>query len=313
MKKAVIRKYLRMLGHLDWLRFGVRYRIIQLLHDPYTCESEEFTVPFFGGVYTGNFDTFIDWHVFYYGAYAKEELQLIDDVLRTIKAPIVLDIGANVGHHTLFLSMLSKQVISFEPFLDVVKKLEQKISDNKLSNVLLFKCALGDKNEIGIYTKPKGHNTGMGSFIPFEPSDDTLPLSIRVGDEILSENGINDVHFIKIDTEGFEPFVLNGLRKTILCCRPLVFFEWTQEERKSTRDNFRDLFPEQYGFFSFVSDTVVFTFFRKLTYSLVLLSDHWPDGNLLAVPNEYIETLIADHPSSNVTRQLINSLRANTR
>lgn len=301
----MIRKILQQLGHLDWLRFGIRDRIIRLIHNPDTCNSGEFTVPFFGGTYTGNFDTFLDWSVFYYGAYSKEELRLFDDFLRTIKEPIVLDVGANVGHHTLFAAMRSKQVISFEPFLDVAMKLEQKITDNKLSNVSLFKCALGEKNETAIYVKPKGHNTGTGSFAKCEKDGDTLQLPIKIGDEMLAEHGITDVHFVKIDTEGFEPFVLSGLRKTMARCRPLVFFEWTQEEKKLIKKNFKNLFPENYSFFNFISDTVVLWLFRKPTYKLVPLSDNWPDGNLFAIPNEYIESLKTSDPSSNAAKQIM--------
>ena len=115
----LIQKTLRLLGHCHWLRFGVRDRIIRLMHNPDTAASKEFDVPFFGAKYHGNFDCYLDWLVYYYGAYGQEELRLIGDVLRTLKEPVFMDVGANIGNHTLFAAKFSKLVLAFEPFEDV--------------------------------------------------------------------------------------------------------------------------------------------------------------------------------------------------
>lgn len=296
---------LRVLGHIEWLRFGVRDRIIRFSHNPDTCGAGDFVVPFFGATYSGNFNTFLDWSVYYYGAYAREELRLFEDFLRTISDPVVLDVGANVGHHSLFAATRSKTVLAFEPFPDVAIGLERKVAENQIPNVLLFKFALGEKNETAVYFKPEGHNTGTGSFAKSENEAATLALPIRIGDEVLAEQEITDIHFIKIDTEGFEPFVLTGLRKVIARCRPLIFFEWTQGERKLLDQSCQSLFPENYRFYNFISDTVVLGLFRKPTYRLSPLSDTWPDGNLFAVPCEYIDHLKTRNPSSNAAKQLI--------
>jgi tRNA G46 methylase TrmB len=136
------RLVLRFLGHQKYLRFGIRDRIIRQFHNPDTSESEEFIVPFFGARYRGNFDTFIDWSVYYYGAYSLEELRLIEDFLEPVSDPIFLDVGANVGHHTLFAALKCRLVLSFEPFRNVARKIEQKIDDNNLTNVTLCRFGL---------------------------------------------------------------------------------------------------------------------------------------------------------------------------
>lgn len=301
------RKMLRTLGRAEWLRFGVRDRIIRFFHNPDTCNPESFVVPFFGAEYTGNFDTFLDWSVYYYGAYAKEELRLFEDFLSTMEQPVVLDVGANVGHHTLFAAMHSKEVFSFEPFAEVAEKLKEKIAANRLTNVTLFEFALGEQNELAAYLKPSTHNTGTGSFAKSGNEGETLSLPVRVGDEVLAEQNIKDIHFIKIDTEGFEPFVLRGLKNTLERCRPLVFFEWTQGERRFIQEECQSLFPRNYCFLNFVSDTVILKLFRESAYRLspLPLSDSWPDGNLFAVPSEHIEYLHAKYPSSNAALKLL--------
>lgn len=287
-----IRKILRFIGHLEWLRFGVRDRIIRFWR-PYALEQEKFNVPFFGGIYIGDFNSYLDWNVYYYGAYAKEELKLIDDFLKTFNKPVFLDIGANVGHHTLFAAMRSEKVIAFEPLLSLSKQLEEKILSNKLTNIVLFKCALGNENVIATYVKPAGNNLGTGTFLKseYEGEGEKVNLPIKIGDEVLLKHDLTDIQFIKIDTEGFEPHVLKGLKITLDNCRPIIFFEWTQGERKLVKQTCPELFPNNYQFYQFISDTVTFGIFRKPTYCLFHLKDSWPDGNLLAVPQEYIDHL----------------------
>lgn len=300
------KKLLRAYGHLGWLRFGVRDRLIRLCHNPDQCGDESFAVPFYGAQYSGNFDTYLDWCVYYYGAYAKEELRLFADFLSTISHPIVLDIGANIGHHSLFAAMHSEHVYAFEPFPDVAEKLKSKACDNRLTNVTLFEFALGDRNQCATYFKPNTHNTGTGSFAIQGDRGETLSLPIRIGDEVMEEHNIKTVDFIKIDTEGYEPFVLKGLAKTLKSSRPLVFFEWTQEGRQSTQRECQTSFPEGYSFFEFVADTNYLGILRKATYRLSPLnpSSPWPDGNLFAVPNEQIARLQSEYPDSRAARQV---------
>lgn len=286
----------------------MRDRIIRFLHDPDTCPTEEFVVPFFGAVYSGDFANFLDWSVYYYGAYSREELRLFDDFMSTMDSPVVLDVGANIGHHTLFAAMRAKKVFAFEPFADVAKALERKVRENGLSNVVLLPCGLGDKDETGTFVKPSTHNIGSGSFVRPGLEGERVRLPIRVGDEVLRENEIADVHFVKIDVEGMEPFVLRGLKDTLARCRPLVFFEWTRERIDHLGNGSpASLFPARYAFFQFQSDTPLLWLFRRRAYRLSPLSpsDAWSDGNVFAVPEEYIERVRRTNPSSAAAKKLI--------
>jgi FkbM family methyltransferase len=287
--RKVAQTLLRWLGHQEWLRFGVRNRLIRWAHDPTTATPREFVVPFFGSTYRGAFDCFIDWNVYYYGAYAREELRLFEDVLGTLQEPVVLDVGANVGHHTLFAATRAARVLAFEPFNDVSVRLKRKLVDNALTNVTLIECALGDKEQSAAYVKPAGNNTGTGTFMASANAGPTLSLPVRLGDAVLAEHDVGRVDFIKIDTEGYEPFVLRGLSKTLARHRPVVFFEWTPSLSVRGDKQGADLFPDDYRFYQFVDDTVRFFLLREPTYRLVELTDRWPAGNLLALPRQYVE------------------------
>lgn len=302
----MLRRWLRSIGHAQWLRFGVRDRVIRYFHHPDSCASESFEVDFFGARYEGNFDTFLDWNVYYYGAYAREELRLIADFLDQKTNSVFLDVGANIGHHTLFAAQHAQQVLAFEPFDQVANKLVSKVKINKITNVKLFSFALGEKNEMLEYVKPSSHNTGTGSFSDGAPGQAVARLPIRIGDEVLVEIGVDQVHFIKIDTEGFEPMVLRGLRRTLERCRPIVFFEWTQVQRAGATAGEAHLFPRGYRFYEFVSDTVRLSLFRQLSYHLVPIETNaeWPDGNLLAITDEEVSRLMMIKPALKAALQL---------
>jgi len=306
-------RLLRLFGHQEYLRFGIRDRIIRFFHHPDTAKSEDFVVPFFGVTYKGNFDTFLDWSVFYYGAYAGEELRLIKEVLETVSEPVVFDVGANEGHHALFMAQHSKQVFAFEPFERVSKKITEKINTNQIVNIKLCKFGLGESNSVESYFPPENANTGTGSFLAnfANNASEPLRLEIRKGDDFVKETGLTRLDFIKMDIEGFEPFALSGLRQTLMDYRPVVFFEWNQNDIKSDAPKtIHTLFPPDYVFYEFVSDSVTFMFFRQSAYQLKPIHDLWkemPDyGNVVAVPKEYIERVNALKPLPEIASRMKN-------
>lgn len=305
---------LRRLGHVQQLRFGARDRIIRLFHDPDTPGAETFAVPFFGLTYRGRFDSFLDWSVFYFGAYSRDELELIGDALATLDDPIAFDIGANAGHHTLFLSRHSKMVYAFEPFPAVAAKIEGRLQENHLENVALCRFGLGEADEEAAYFPPSSTNQGTGSFLAenapsLAVADAPLRLQLRRGDSAVRERNIERVDFIKLDVEGFEAHALRGLRETLERFRPIVFIEWTQNARKDKGMGAggAELLPADYRFFQFIPETPRFLFFREPHYRLRPVANQWRDGNLLAVPAERIARMQARNPLPALARRIQES------
>jgi FkbM family methyltransferase len=284
---------LRLWGHLSWIRFGIRDRVIRALHNPDTCSSKNFVINFFGKKYKGDFATFIDWSTYYYGAYCKEELMFMRDVLSGISNPIVLDVGANIGHHTLFAALYAKEVHAFEPFPEVAKKLYEKLFTNKIDNVVVHEVGLGQANEDLPYAIPVGANTGSGSFMELTKEDTArLILPIRIGDDLIRELQLAQLDFIKMDVEGFEPQALQGLKASIKKFRPIIFFEWSANERKIQAEP-KDFFPEGYSIFTFIENRPFLGLFNKKGYILIEENGSLhSDGNKVALPNEKINTLL---------------------
>lgn len=281
---------LRFFGHRAYIRFGIRNRLIRFFHNPDNAKEKRFEVNFFGYRYLGNFNCYIDWNVYYYGAYSGEELQLLYYFLTAMSNPITLDIGANVGHHTLFAAKFSKSVYAFEPFKPLAEKIREKLEINHLTNVFLCPVGLGNSTEILEYYAPTSNNTGTGSFVKKTDSmhdiSQQYKLQVVKGDEYLLQIGVDKVDFIKMDIEGFEVYALMGLMNTLKKSRPIIFMEWSQISQSTLVKDFDDLFPENYKFYQFLPQPPQFIFFQKRSYELHNIRGLPHEGSVLAIPAE---------------------------
>lgn len=140
----------------------------------------------------------------------------------------IVDIGANIGTHSLMFSELGP-VIAFEPIYHEVTNLNIK-SNNLKHSVEIHPYALSDKNEtvkmfIPIKTKWGARNYGGTSMYPnvtsIHSEDSYMNCKCHILDEVYS--GIPSV--IKMDVEGAELKVLKGSIKTIEKYKPSLIVE----------------------------------------------------------------------------------------
>jgi FkbM family methyltransferase len=232
-------RLLRKIARQHWIPRG-RDLVIRGLCNPDCDDSVEFETNFFGMRYRGNFNNFIDWSVYFYGAYAANELQALRDistVLRQSGAGSVdfFDVGANIGHHSLFMSMHADKVFAFEPFHAVRRKLARRIADNEIRNLTVFPVGLGDADRELTYYEPTGVNMGTGSFVGAidNGSGRTATLPVRAGDTFFDRNELPPIDILKIDVEGFESRVIWGLANRLRRDRPVVLMEMSDRTRHS--------------------------------------------------------------------------------
>jgi FkbM family methyltransferase len=225
---------LRFVGHQQWLRG--RDRILRAFAHPDHQKSHAFEIGFFGHSYSGNLANFIDWNVFYYGAFQLHEIRLlgaIADALRAGGKPVnFFDVGANIGHHSLFMSRHADRVFSFEPFSVVRDEMVHKLNHARISNVTIFPVALGDRNETGTFHPPTGANQGTGTLgdnLPDNASTKNISVQVVRGDDFFAANHLPPITLLKMDVEGYETKVLEGLRETIWRDRPPIFVEIQKE------------------------------------------------------------------------------------
>ena len=243
--------FLRWLGHQRWLRYGLRNRVLNGLRDPERAPGKAFEVPFAGFVYPGRMNRWIDWIVYYYGAYELDELELMRALMAGNKHAVALDIGANVGHHSLYLASFCAEVHSFEPFDAVAKCLDEKIRRNALAHVHVHRVGLGEADAELDFFAPEGINTGTGTFVSSHEPENNRPagrLRVVCADDYLAALQLCSVDLVKIDVEGFELSVLRGMRKTLATHRPVVMLELSDAARCELPDAaaFMALFPPGY-------------------------------------------------------------------
>jgi FkbM family methyltransferase len=268
-------------------------------------ENFDFTTDFFGMRLEGNMANLIDRNIFYYGAYEKPNLFLLRDLMRTVSgsAGTFIDIGANIGQHSLFMSRYSKAVHAFEPWEPVLKRFRRMIQINGIKNITIHPYGLGDEHSKKPFFKPGANNLGTGSFVEnFNPENSpTGELEIKRGDDALTEESITSVSVIKMDIEGYEKLALHGLRNSLKKYRPVMVFEITTDAKSpvsiKSKEELIALFPENYEFLviSEKSDPFSGAYFLDPIGSIVNF-ERIEQHNLVAFPAERKDSIPLQGP-----------------
>lgn len=219
--------WLRLWGHQRWLPFGIRDRLLRLLAAPEKLAGRTFSVPFFGGRYHGDLGSFLDWTVYFYGAYESGLLALMARAAaRAGPGAVFLDVGANVGQHSLFMAAHTTRIHAFEPWPAARDRLRELMAANGVESVTVHPFALGEAEQELPFYAPASANLGTGSFCPGVNHNSAAgSLRVRRGDDVVAELGLTRLDIIKIDTEGFEARVLAGLRDSLERFGPVVVVE----------------------------------------------------------------------------------------
>jgi FkbM family methyltransferase len=172
-------------------------------------------------------DKYVGKSIEIYGYYQLEETKFFDGFVK--EGDTVIDIGANIGTHTLwFANKVGEDglVLAFEPQRLIFQTLCANMAINSIQNV--------DCKHMGVGSAQK--------LVDVPPLDPTVPnnfgaLSIKnqtVGDKVaickIDDIGLPRCDFIKIDVEGMEPEVLMGGLNTIMKLRPYLYMEIDREE-----------------------------------------------------------------------------------
>lgn len=163
------------------------------------------------------------------GLYEKENLEYLNALLTRIDAPVVLDIGANIGNHSLALATQAAAVHAFEPLPEVVAVLEHNVRQNGLENIHVHPYALSDENSEAVLYQNRSGNVGGSSFDRNSGDVEAVNVPKRVGDEVVGELGLERIDLVKIDVEAHELYVLTGLMNTLQKQRPFIMMEWADQ------------------------------------------------------------------------------------
>ena len=141
----------------------------------------------------------------------------------------ILDIGAQSGLYTLYAKFLPNcKFFSYEPNVETYNLLKENCVLNKIENATLVNKGMSDAEGKLILKIPKLPNEkGLCCFGDSPQRFHDYYVSIVDVTTIDSEFFDKDipVHFIKCDTEGWEPYIMKGGEKTIAKWHPEIFLE----------------------------------------------------------------------------------------
>lgn len=139
----------------------------------------------------------------------------------------VIDVGANWGLHSLYLSKLvgtDGTVIAIEAFPEVLELLKWHLDRNQCANVRVIEEAASDSDGEALFAAAASAYLGsLAEVTPLE-SADRRHLKVRTTtlDSVVKRTGATQVRLIKIDVEGAESKVLRGGEGIIQQFRPYL-------------------------------------------------------------------------------------------
>ena len=165
------------------------------------------------------------------GAHEGEETSILPDLVH--EGNVVFDIGANIGYYTLLLSRLvgtGGQVHALEPLSLSYERLVWHVRNNGRTNVTTHRLAAGNTRcTMNVALPTWTGEINWGGFHLFDDcngnsADGEIIDVVRI-DDLVSELRLGPVAFIKIDAEGYEPYILEGAMKTITKFSPAMIVE----------------------------------------------------------------------------------------
>lgn len=136
---------------------------------------------------------------------------------------VVLDIGANIGAHSLRFARLvgaGGSVYAFEPTNYAFKKLQRNVALNNFRNLDLYQVALSNQNQPQQKISYRASWKTDGSRIQESSVVDFIRL-----DDWATKQSLTKLDFIKIDVDGNEYAVLDGARELLKKFKPMMIAE----------------------------------------------------------------------------------------
>lgn len=227
------------------LRFLRHVRGWQSAANRVTAWSGAFVVNNGGARMAGDLSSFIDRQIFLFGGYERDQIgQFAKAVPRH---GTVLDVGANVGNHSIAFSRAFGKVHAFEPNPALWAAFERNVSLNPGADIELHRIGLSDTAaDLPLLNIDNG-NLGLATFLEADqyesPLHEVARARVERADDYL---GAISVDAVKIDVQGFEPQVLRGMPELLERCRPVVWVEFgsgTVAQTNGDRAQIEKLFP----------------------------------------------------------------------
>jgi len=145
------------------------------------------------------------------------ELKIFSKVLKSVKDPLIIDVGAYVGAYSLRACRGGAKVIALEPDPENYNILKANLELNECDRVKPIMVAAGARE--GVIDLYRGKSYMTSSILPeYATSEIKARIKVNTLDNILSREGLlpdSKIDFIKVDVEGAEVDVLRGASEVL--------------------------------------------------------------------------------------------------
>lgn len=190
----------------------------------------------------------IDFSIWLRGYFEPETVAAYRHLVRP--GVTVLDVGANIGAHTLHLAVAvgpRGRVIAFEPTAPAFERLARNVALNPeigdriiLQQTMLLGRADAALPEALVSSWPLLPRSQLDPIAPGRPQPTTGAISARL-DDVLRSASISSVAFVKLDVDGFELDVLQGARRLLEQSAPLILLELAPTQVDATGRRVEDV------------------------------------------------------------------------
>ena len=174
----------------------------------------------------------IDFSIYLLGSFEPATVRAYRRLVKP--GQTVLDIGANIGAHTLPLARFvgpTGRVIAFEPTAFAARKLIANLAINaELAPRISFHQVMLVAGKTDLLPRAVYSSWPLFAAEAVHPKHrgrlmDTAGARAATLDELVAEMRLAEVHFVKLDVDGHEVAVLQGARESLKRFRPLIALE----------------------------------------------------------------------------------------
>jgi len=167
----------------------------------------------FGAVIAGNTRDLIQRHLYYFGTWEPNLTGFLATRLR--EGDVFVDVGANIGYFTLLASPLvgpRGTVVAVEASPQIFTRLADNLARNRVTNVETFNLAIADGDGTTRLFLGADANLGQSGTVPRPGSRYECDVKTTSLDSLLAGIDAGRIRFVKVDVEGAEWPVLQGMR-----------------------------------------------------------------------------------------------------
>lgn len=149
------------------------------------------------------------------------------------RAEVIMDIGAAEGLYALSAKCIQPQahVFAFEPFEQPLQELKRNIAHNDYDITVCETALANFTGSADFFATLESSNEG--SLVPPDASAADLrryAVPVTTLADVVREHGLRRLDLMKIDVEGAEPEVLEGLGPLLASFRPSILIEILNDE-----------------------------------------------------------------------------------